>query len=208
MDTGSQVSLWPPSSTTPALKNIQSNVRLTAANGTPIASFGKQLREIKIGGKIYSFVFIIVQIMRPILGLDFLQRFKMSIDLCSRWLLHSGTLTRFSSASSKISGINVIHTRFRIRQDPSGFSGSHRHRPGFTYVETQSIVFHPHEWTSDPDSAKAAVPGQVEGREEIFRRHEGRGHLPVIGLTMELRAPHGPQEGWNGLPLRRLPLPE
>ena len=107
LDTGSQVSLWPPTSTT--AKTILSSVSLTAANGTPITANGYQQREIQIGGKSYSFVFLIAQISRPILGLDFLQTFKMTIDLCNRQLLHSGTTTRFSYAASEISGVNVVH---------------------------------------------------------------------------------------------------
>ena len=39
-DTGSQVSLWPPSASTPRLD--RASVRLTAANGTPIRSFGQE----------------------------------------------------------------------------------------------------------------------------------------------------------------------
>ena len=42
------------------------------------------------------------------MGIDFLQKFKMSIDLCNKRLLHSGVSTRFSSASSEISGVNVV----------------------------------------------------------------------------------------------------
>ena len=109
LDTGSQVSLWPASTTTLSGK-IQSNVRLTAANGTPIASFGRLQREIKIGVKTYSFVFIIAQVARPILGIDFLQAFGMVLDLGHRRLFHSGTSTRFSSVSSQILGINIVHS--------------------------------------------------------------------------------------------------
>ena len=48
---------------------------------------------------------------RPILGLDFLQTFKMTLDLANRQLLHSsGTSTRFESASSSVSGVNVVHS--------------------------------------------------------------------------------------------------
>ena len=53
LDTGSQVSLWPPSLTSPKLSI--SRVRLMAANGTLIKA--QQRREIQIGGKSYSFVF-------------------------------------------------------------------------------------------------------------------------------------------------------
>ena len=108
LDTGSQVSLWPPS---PSSSKLQlSCVRLTAANGTPIKAFGQQTKLIKISGKSYSFVFLIAQVSRPILGLDFLQTFEMAIDLCKRQLIDSGTSTRFSSASSEISGVNIVRS--------------------------------------------------------------------------------------------------
>ena len=87
---------------------MKSDVRLTAANRTPIKAFGTQTREINISGKSYSFVFLIAQVNRPILGLDFLQAFGMSIDLHERRLVHSGIFTRFSSTSSEISGVNVV----------------------------------------------------------------------------------------------------
>ena len=87
-----------------------SNIRLTAANGTPIRAFGKSRREIKIGGKFYTFIFIIAQVSSPILGLDFLQTFRMSVDLGLRQLLHSGTSTQFASISSEISGVNVVRS--------------------------------------------------------------------------------------------------
>ena len=83
-------------------------MRLIAANGTPLKAYGQETRKIKIGGRFYSFVFLIAQISRPILGIDFLQTFEMSIDLSNRQLLHSGTSTRFSSTAITISGVNVV----------------------------------------------------------------------------------------------------
>ena len=108
LDTGSQVSIWPPSPSTARFS--LSKVRLAAANGTPIKAFGQQKRKIKIGGESYTFVFLIVQVSKPILGLDFLQKFKMSMDLSNRRLLHFGKVTRFSSTSSAVSGVNVVQT--------------------------------------------------------------------------------------------------
>ena len=107
LDTGFQISLWPPS---PAASKIPlTRVKLSAANGTPVRAYWQQKREIKIGGRFYSFVFLIADISRPILGMDFLQAFGMSMDLSNWRLLHSGTSTRFSSASSHISGVHVVH---------------------------------------------------------------------------------------------------
>ena len=108
IDKGLQVSLRPPSATSPRI-NI-SGIKLAAANGLPIKSYGHARRQIKIGGKSYFFVFLIAQVTRPILGLDFLQRFGMSIDLAKRQLVHSGLATCLSSATSSISGVNVVCT--------------------------------------------------------------------------------------------------
>ena len=65
----------------------------------------------KDGGKFYSFVFLIAQISRPILGLDLLQHFRMKIDLDKRQLVHSGVATRLSSAASTVSGVNVMSSQ-------------------------------------------------------------------------------------------------
>ena len=108
LDMGSQVSLWPPSSSASRLPI--SSVQLTAANGPPIKSYGPCKRQIKIGGKSYHFVFLIAQVTRPILGLDFLQAFQMTLDLCNRRLIHSGQFTRFTTASSAVSGVNVVQS--------------------------------------------------------------------------------------------------
>ena len=92
------------------MQTRSSNLRLVAANGTSIKSFGSQRREIKIGDKTYQFVFIIAKVTRPILGIDFLGRFGMTLDLASRRLGHSGVKTAFEKAprGPVISGVNVI----------------------------------------------------------------------------------------------------
>ena len=107
LDSGSQISLWPASANP---NRTRSNLRLIAANGTPIKAFGTVRKQIKIGQKFYSFVFVIAEIAKPILGIDFLQKYKMSLDLANRQLLHSGTATPFSSTSGSlpVSGVNVV----------------------------------------------------------------------------------------------------
>ena len=129
VDTGSQVSLWPPTSSTSRIPT--SRLRLTAANGSPIKCFGQQRREIQIGGKSYSFVFLFAQVVRPILGLDFLQQFKMTLDLGRRRLIHSGKETSLSSVSSAISGVNVVRA-------PSTFINILQEYPEVTDVKLAS----------------------------------------------------------------------
>ena len=108
LDTGRQISLWPASSTRKL--NWSSGVPLIAANGTPIKSYGMERRKIKIGHKLYSFMFINADVARPILGIDFLQRFGMTLDLARRCLLHSGATTIFSSTSGQpaVSSVNLV----------------------------------------------------------------------------------------------------
>ena len=133
LDTGSQVSLWPASTT--SSPSSPSSIRLAAVNGTPIKSFGRVKKQIKLGDRSYSFTFILAHVKRPILGLDFLQAFKMSIDLCKRRLAHSGTFTRFASTSSSVSGVNVVHaapftrllSAFPEITDPALASSTSRH---------------------------------------------------------------------------------
>ena len=80
-----------------------------AANGTSIRNFGTALRKIKIDQKSYSFRFIFAEISRPIIGMDFLQAFGMTLNFAKGQLLHSGTVTQFSSTSKTptVSGISV-----------------------------------------------------------------------------------------------------
>ena len=94
LDSGSQISLWPTPKNHPRV--LTSGLRLIAANGTQIKAYNAAQREIKIDKMLYSFSFIFADIARPILGMDFLQKFKMTLDLASNRLVHSRTATKFS----------------------------------------------------------------------------------------------------------------
>ena len=91
---------------------------LTAANGSSIKTFGTANHKIKIGQKLYSFLFVIADVPRPILGIDFLQKCKMSMDFEHRQLQHSGETTAFSTASRvQVSGVNVVRDfRYEVEQ--------------------------------------------------------------------------------------------
>ena len=107
LDSGSQVSLWPASMNCTSLRSTR--LRLIAANGSAIKTFGTAKRKIQIGDQCYSFSFIIAEVTRPILGIDFLQRYKIAIDFEHGQLLHSRRATPFSSASrERVSGVNVV----------------------------------------------------------------------------------------------------
>ena len=207
LDTGSQVSLWPLS---PASPNLQrANLRLTAANGTPIKAFGYERRQININGKSYSFMFLIAQVSRPILGLDFLQAFRMSIDLGRRQLIHSGICTRFSSTSSEISGVNVVNGPasspfLRILDDflevLDASLATHTSRHGVEcFINTKGPPI---------KTPPAFDAGKAAGSKTVLQYDDGGWHLSTFRFSVELRAPHGSQEGRNDSPVRRLQTPQ
>ena len=104
----SQVSLWPVLPSQPPISNSTSRIKLVAANGSSIKSFGYLSRQIKIGGKFYIYAFLNAKIAKPILSMDFLQRFEMTTNLNARKLLHSGISTPFRETFSKVSGVNLV----------------------------------------------------------------------------------------------------
>ena len=98
LDSGSQVSLWP-------AHNVHSlrpdsSIKLSAANNIPITAFGFQTRKVKIAGMLYTWNFILARVSRPILGIDFLKHFGMSIDFRSCTLRHNGCESKFINRSA------------------------------------------------------------------------------------------------------------
>ena len=76
-DSGSQVSAWPPD---PG-DSQDPNLLLKAANGSKMACYGFKNVNIKIGHKEYQFKIIKAQVETPILGWDFMDKYKLDL----RW---------------------------------------------------------------------------------------------------------------------------
>ena len=53
-------------------------------NKTKIPTYGTRVRQVKLGRKSYSHVFILADIEVPIMGWDFIKRFKLDISW-SQW---------------------------------------------------------------------------------------------------------------------------
>ena len=99
IDTGAQVSLLPvaaharrhPSSTAP---------KLVAANGSSIASYGTQQTHVQLGKRKFTVTFIIAVVRRPILGADFLRRYKRLVNLCGQKLIDAHSFQSYSCAAT------------------------------------------------------------------------------------------------------------
>ena len=107
VDTGASVSLAPPK-TVDHLHLHSTPVRLTAANGEPITVFGQVTAETAIPDlrRAFNWTFIVADVARPLLGLDFLQKCDLSVD-CGNHLLkdnetqHTARISRSTASTSR-----------------------------------------------------------------------------------------------------------
>ena len=79
IDTGAEVSLILP--TTSKCHHTPNKMTLYAANGAPIDCFGLCTITIRFCGQQYRWTFHVADVLRPILGVDFLGEFDLAPDL-------------------------------------------------------------------------------------------------------------------------------
>ena len=97
VDTGSEVSVIPPSST--ARKHPPDKLPLAAVNDTPIRTYDKNSLTLNLGlRRALPWIFIVADVQHPILGADFLRHLGYLVDMKQCQL--RGTLTHF-----KVQGI-------------------------------------------------------------------------------------------------------
>ena len=82
IDTGATCSLLPASQwKKPHLP--PSNVKLAAANGTPIPTYSHQHLTLRISKCYYSWNFVVADVTIPLLGADFLAHYQLLVDIYS-----------------------------------------------------------------------------------------------------------------------------
>ena len=89
VDTGSEVSVIPPTSADPKTPNNQA---LVAAKSTPIHSFGTRQMKIHLGGQKYTWRFLIADVSKPIIGGDFLRTHSLLVDVANQRLIRLDAL--------------------------------------------------------------------------------------------------------------------
>ena len=168
IDTGAAVSLFPVS----MVKNIhnlrKSSIQLTAANGTKIPSFGELDITLSIRAlrRNYSWNFIIADISKPILGLDFLAHHKLVLDCSKRKLSDSVTNRLFFIKTS-------------CTYDPSINAVKYSE---FNFAPKISHLLNKYESLSRPDlpGTTKEIPGN------IFHRIETGNAYPTYARTRQL----------------------
>jgi len=89
VDTGAEISVVPPLSGDTL--SGSAGPSLKAANGTAIRTFGKRDITLTIGGKLFTWSFVIAQVERPLLGSDFLCNFGLMVDMKGKCLINTTT---------------------------------------------------------------------------------------------------------------------
>jgi len=82
VDTGADVSVVP---VLPQNRRNKYKITLSAANGTPMATFGQKLLQLDLGlRRNFQWLFHIAEVSKFILGTDFLSHFNLLVDIRTR----------------------------------------------------------------------------------------------------------------------------
>ena len=89
IDTGAFLSVFPASDVDRRECRQDSSIQLVAANGTPIASYGRRRIQLFISGRSYEWDFVLADVTQPLIGSDFLAHFGLLVDVAGQRLLDS-----------------------------------------------------------------------------------------------------------------------
>lgn len=139
VDTGSELCVFPHSAL--RQRRPKTTYDLSAANGSTINTYGYVNLELDLGlRRIYPWRFVVADVLKPIIGADFLQHYNLMVDIRNKRLIdNTTTLTSQGSqatSSSTISSVKTLlgSTRYdKILTDfpeilqPSGIPGVSKH---------------------------------------------------------------------------------
>lgn len=196
IDTGSDLSILPPT-IKEKKNNINNTIKLFAANGTIIKTYGQKTLTISLGlRRSFEWSFIIADVGKPIIGADFLTYFNLLIDLKKRKLIDSVTKlnTLCSVKSVSCNEINIT----TISSDNSIFNDSNYEKlikeyhdltvpTNFNELNNQNLtgVFHHIETKGAPVFAKARrlPPDKYESAKKDFEQ------MVKIGICRPSKSP-------------------
>ncbi|GBO44562.1 Retrovirus-related Pol polyprotein from transposon 297, partial [Araneus ventricosus] len=108
LNSGASVSVFPANRSD---KCNRSTLKLVAANGSSISTFGIKNKCLDLGfGRLFNWNFIVADVSRPILGADFLERYGLLVDIKNKKLIdveHNRTTRGHLSFGSSL-GITVL----------------------------------------------------------------------------------------------------
>ena len=100
VDTGSEVSVIPPSSSDHT--HVSDQLTLLAVNNTHITTYGTRSLTLNLSlRRKFQWIFIIASVQKPIIGADFLRHFGLLVDMSKRQLTDSSTLLRIHGIATQ-----------------------------------------------------------------------------------------------------------
>ena len=98
IDTGVKVSVIPPSQSD---RQHKQDLVLQAANNTSITTYGRRSLTINLGlGREFQWIFIVADVKRRILGIDFLRHYALIVDVRRQQLLDAPTQSKVKVTTS------------------------------------------------------------------------------------------------------------
>ena len=170
IDTGAAASIYPASR---ALINRYSSsnpvntdsIRLIAANGTEIRTFGKERIHVDLGVTKTSWPFVLADVNQPLIGADFLAANNLCVDLRGRRLINADTWNSVTvqnhEAPSSVSTVSqcpykqVLETEFKSLLTPSFKAKDIKHQVEH-HVTTKGPPVHAKPRRLDSTKLKAA----------------------------------------------------
>lgn len=144
IDTGADISVLP--ATLSDRRQDKTVFNLVAANGTPIHTYGKKQLHVSFGlRRIFSWLFTIADVSRPIIGSDFLEHFDLLVDIRGRALVDKQTFLR-----TKGNIIDVPSSTITTVGENSKFH---------QLIQSYKDIMHEH-----PSSTKCTVSHHIETR--------------------------------------------
>ncbi len=115
VDTGAEVSVYPAHATN---RVDMTGPTLAAANGTSIRTFGKRTLKFHIGRQPFSWEFLLADILKPLLGADFLRAHALMVDVAGKrlWDTH-----RLSSTPLDTASVSPAYLQLSAATTPSQF---------------------------------------------------------------------------------------
>ncbi|CAH8609818.1 unnamed protein product [Dicrocoelium dendriticum] len=178
VDTGAEVSVLPRSLEKRPLQ--PAGPMLTAANQTKIATYGQKLLTLSLGlRRNFPFLFTIADVQKPIIGIDFLSKFGLVVDLrCGK--LRDDTTSL--SIPCKLASVNSLGLRILIPDD-SQYSSLLRQFPSLIRASNDTSdpkhdVRHHIVTTGPPVTAKARRlrPDKLQAAKKEFQ------HMLDLGI--------------------------
>lgn len=113
IDTGADVSVVPPLNRS---KISPTGIKLYAANGTPINTYGERVLKLDLGlRRCFQWSFIVADVKQPIIGSDFLSHFDLLIDVKNNAIIDK--ITSLKSIGRKLNTYGTDIKTFNF-QDP------------------------------------------------------------------------------------------